>query len=81
MLGQPFLNSVKFSQEYKPDGIFCTIMHFQTQQLVIFQTLVFQDPTNQTETQIFFFVFQLDLGYIRSLQDVSIFILKFWSDI
>ena len=27
ILGQPFLNSVKFSQEYKPDGILGTIMH------------------------------------------------------
>ena len=27
VLGQPFLNLVKFSQEYKPDGIFGTITH------------------------------------------------------
>ncbi len=31
VLGQPFLNSVKFSQEYKPDDIFGTITHPQTQ--------------------------------------------------
>lgn len=30
VLGQPFLNSVKFSQEYKPDGIFGTITHPHT---------------------------------------------------
>ncbi len=30
VLGQPFLNSVKFGQEYKPDGIFGTITHLQT---------------------------------------------------
>lgn len=27
VLGQPFLNLVKFSQQYKSDGIFGTIMH------------------------------------------------------
>ncbi len=31
VLNQPFPNSVKFSQEYKPDGIFGTITHPQTQ--------------------------------------------------
>ena len=30
VLGQPFLNSVKFSQKYKPDGIFGTNTHPQT---------------------------------------------------
>ncbi len=39
LLGQPFLNSVKFSQEYKPDGIFGTIAHQYTQQSAVFQTL------------------------------------------
>ena len=53
VLGQLFLNSVKFSQEYKPDGIFDTITHPYTQQLAIFQTLVPQDPTNRTENRIF----------------------------
>ena len=46
VLGQPFLNLVKFSQEYKPDGIFGTITHFQTQQLGVFQTLALQNPAN-----------------------------------
>ena len=30
VLGQLFLNSVKFSQEYKSDGIFGTITHLHT---------------------------------------------------
>ena len=29
VLGQPFLNSVKFSQEYTPHGIFSTITHLR----------------------------------------------------
>ncbi len=53
VLGQPFLNSVKFSQEYKPNGIFGTITHLQTQQSAVFRTLAPQDPANQTENQIF----------------------------
>ena len=53
VLGQPFLNSVKFSQEYKPDGIFGTITHPQTQQSTVFRTLAPQDPANRTENQIF----------------------------
>ena len=40
ILGQPFLNSVKFSQEYKPDKIFGTITHPHTHQMAIFRTLV-----------------------------------------
>ena len=46
VLGQPFLNLVKFSQEYKPDGIFDIIMHPQTQQSAIFRTLATQNPAN-----------------------------------
>ncbi len=38
VLGQPFLNSVKFSQEYKPDGIFGTITHPNTHQTAVFRT-------------------------------------------
>ncbi len=53
VLGQTFLNLVKFSQEYKPDGIFGTITHPYTQQLVFFRTLVPQDPANRTENHIF----------------------------
>lgn len=36
MLEQLFLNSVKFSQKYKPDGIFGTITYFYMQQLAVF---------------------------------------------
>ncbi len=53
VLGQLFLNSVKFSQEYKPDGIFGTITHFFTHQLAVFRTLAPQDPANRRENQIF----------------------------
>ena len=53
VLGQPFLNSVKFSQEYKPDGIFGTITHPYTHQSAVFRTLAPQDPANRTEHQIF----------------------------
>ena len=30
MLGQTFLNFVRFSQKYKPDGIYSTIIHLYT---------------------------------------------------
>ena len=53
VLGQPFLNSVKFSQEYKPDGIFSTITHIYSQQSAIFRTLAPQDSANRTKNQIF----------------------------
>ena len=53
ILGQPFLNSVKFGQEYKPDGIFGTITYLYTHQTAIFQTLAPQDPANQRENQNF----------------------------
>ncbi len=36
VLGQLFLNSVKFSQQYKPDGIFGIITHPYNQQLAVF---------------------------------------------
>lgn len=39
VLGQPFLNSVRFSQEYKPKGIFGTITHPCTHQSAVFRTL------------------------------------------
>lgn len=53
VLGQPFLNSVKFSQEYKPDGIFGAITHPYTHQSAVFRTLASQDPANQKENRIF----------------------------
>ncbi len=53
VLGQSFLNLVKFSQEYKTDGIFGTITHLYTQQSAIFRTLTPQDPANRTENHIF----------------------------
>ena len=53
VLGQLFLNSVKFSQEYKPNGIFGTITHPQTQQSAVFRTLAPQDPANRTKNKIF----------------------------
>ncbi len=53
VLGQPFLNSVKFSQEYKPDRIFGSITHPHTHQTDDFWTLASQDPANRRENQIF----------------------------
>ncbi len=53
ILGQPFLNSVKFCQEYKPDKIFSTITHPHTHQTAAFRTLVPKNPTNRKENQIF----------------------------
>ena len=53
VLGQPFLNTVKFSQDYKPDGVFGSIIHPQTQESAIFRTLSPQDPANRTENHIF----------------------------
>ena len=53
VLSQPFLNSVKFSQEYKSDRIFGTITYSHTYQTAIFRTLAPQNPANQRENQIF----------------------------
>ena len=53
VLGQPFLNSVKFSQEYKPNEIFGTITHLHTDQTTVFHTLAPQDLANQRKNQIF----------------------------
>lgn len=39
VFGQPFFNSLKFSQEYKLDGIFGTITHLYTHQTAVFCTL------------------------------------------
>lgn len=52
VLGQPFLHAVKFSQDYKPDGVFGSIIHPQTQESAIFCTLSPQDPENRTESHI-----------------------------
>ena len=53
VLGQRFLNSVKFSQEYKSDGIFGTITHPNTYQTAVFRTLAPKDSANRRENQIF----------------------------
>lgn len=53
VLGQPFLNAVKFGQDYKSDRVFGAIIYPQTQKLVIFCTLSPQDPTNCKESHIF----------------------------
>lgn len=54
VLGQLFLNSVKFCQEYKPDRIFGTITQSYIHQIAFFRTLAPQDPANLKENQIFF---------------------------
>ena len=46
VLDQPFLNFVKFSQEYKLDGIFNTITHPHTYQMAVFCTLTTQNFAN-----------------------------------
>ena len=53
ILGQPFFNTVKFRQEYKPDGVFGTIIYPQTQESAVFQTLSPRNLANRTETHIF----------------------------
>ena len=53
VLGQPFLHTLKFWQEYKPEGVFGTITHPQTLESAVFRTLSPQDPANRTENQIF----------------------------
>lgn len=44
VLGQPFLNAVKFCQDYKSDGVFGTITHPQTIDSAVFRTLLPKDP-------------------------------------
>lgn len=39
VLGQLFLNSMKFNQKYKPDKIYSTITHPHTYQTAVFYTL------------------------------------------
>ena len=53
VLGQPFLNTVKFRQEYRPEGVFGTITHPQSLESAVFRTVSPQDPANRTENQIF----------------------------
>ncbi len=76
VLGQLFLNSIKFSQEYKPNEIFGTITHFFTHQSAVFRTLTSQDPVNQRENQIFPHSLNLNGRCTRSLQFASVFSLK-----
>lgn len=74
LLGLNFINSVKFCQEYKPDGIFDTITHPQTQQLAVFQTLAAQDPANQTEN----WIFCRSLNWMRGVSGVyGVFLILF----
>ena len=53
VLGQPFLNTVKFRQEYKPEGVFGTITRPQSLESAVFRTLSPQDPANRAENQTF----------------------------
>lgn len=53
VLGQPFLNTIKFRQEYRPERVFDIITHLQILDSAVFRTLSPQDPANQTENQIF----------------------------
>ena len=49
VLGQPFLNSIKFSQKDKPDKIFGTIIHLNTHQTAVFRTSTPKDLMNPRE--------------------------------
>ena len=53
VLGQPFLNNVKFTQEYQADGVFGTITNESESQSAVFRTLAANDPSNRTESDIF----------------------------
>lgn len=53
VLSQLFLNSVKFSQEYKLDEVFGTVTHLHTYQMAVFRTMAPQNPANRRENQIF----------------------------
>lgn len=53
ILKQPFLNFIKFSWEYIPDGIFNTIIYLHMYQIRIFCALAPKNLTNQRENQIF----------------------------
>ena len=53
VLGQPFLNTIKFHQNYKPDGVFDTIIYPKIQKSAVFRTLSPWNPANWTETYIF----------------------------
>lgn len=77
ILGQSFLNLVKFSQEYKPDRIFGTIIHLYIHQSAVFRTLALYNPANQIEPDLFL-VFKLDQRHTQSLQSTLIFSLKIW---
>lgn len=53
VLGQPFLNAIKFSQNYKPDRVFGIIIHLQTKKLAVFCILLPKNPANQIENHLF----------------------------
>ena len=76
VLGQLFLNSIKFSEEYKPNEIFGTITHFFTHQSAVFRTLTSQDSVNQRKNQIFPHSLNLNGRCTQSLQFASVFSLK-----
>ena len=52
VLGQPFLNTVKFWQEYRSEGVFGTITHPLSLESAVFRMVSLQDPANRTENQI-----------------------------
>lgn len=49
VLGQCFLNSVKFNSKNKLNGIFNTITHLHIPQMAILHSLISQDLANQSE--------------------------------
>lgn len=51
---QPFLNAIKFYQDYKPKNVFCTITLSQTKELAVFCTL--STKIRQIKKKITFFL-------------------------
>ncbi len=56
VLGQLFLNSIKFNQGHQADGIFRTISKPSGTQSAVFRTLAGRDPSNRTCSDIFPFL-------------------------
>lgn len=55
VLEQPFLNAIKFSQDYKQNGVSGSITYPWTQELTLFQILLPHNPVNCIENHIFLY--------------------------
>lgn len=52
VLGETFLNMVKFGQDCQPDGVFNIIIHSQTSKSIVFQIISLNNLSNRTESEI-----------------------------